>query len=272
MKKDGTRYFPDIHMINLYARRDSVMHRLNPYGKLFYLAVVVFLDTVIQRFDVLVLLYLITLVLYFAARLPAGVLLKIYLIPFFAVFSIAFLFIFSIGGNPVWQAEMLGVRVTITDGGIIFFVMLLLRALISVTYTLMLVMSTKFSDWAQIVSKVFPRPLDVILILAYRYIFVLADEMSNILTAARLRGGFKQRASYVLFTRAIGMGMVHTFDRGDRLSKAMQTRNFKGKLYFMSNARFTWGASAAVVVGVWICVLGFFLRNVSILEVVLHGL
>jgi cobalt ECF transporter T component CbiQ len=258
-------------LINLYAGRDSAIHRANPYSKLFYLFVVVFLDTVLQRFDMLVLLYLITISIYLAARIPVGVLLKIYLIPFFAVFSIAFLFIFSVGGSVLWRTSVLGYTVSLTDGGIMFFVTLLLRALISVTYTLAVIMSTRFSDWAHIVSKVFPRPLDVILILAYRYVFVLADEMSNILTAARLRGGFKQRASYVLFTRAIAVGMLHTFDRGERLSKAMQTRNFKGKLYFMSDARFTWGTGIAVLVGVWLCVYAYFFKGISLLEVV-HGI
>jgi energy-coupling factor transporter transmembrane protein EcfT len=233
--------------------------------------VVVFLDTVLQRFDMLILLYVFTIAIYVAARLPIGMLLKIYLIPFFAVFSIAFLFIFSAGGSVLWQANIFGYELSLTDGGVMFFVTLLLRALISVTYTLAVIMSTRFSDWAQIVSKVFPRPLDVILILAYRYVFVLADEMSNILTAARLRGGFKQRASYVLFTRAIGVGMLHTFDRGDRLSKALQTRNFKGKLYFMSDARFTWGTGIVVVVGVWLCVFAYFFKGISLMEV-MHGI
>lgn len=83
-----------------------------------------------------------------------------------------------------------------------------------------------------------PRRLIVLLLSAYRYLFVLAREWETLHTAARLRGFVPgtNTHTYKTYANMLGMLFVHSLDRSQRVWEAMCLRGFSG--HFPCLARF----------------------------------
>jgi cobalt/nickel transport system permease protein len=83
-----------------------------------------------------------------------------------------------------------------------------------------------------------PPKMAYLLLMTYRYIFVLEQEYHRLLRAARIRG-FKPRTnlhSYRTYAYIVGMLFVRASNRAQRVHQAMKCRGFRGKFY--SLARF----------------------------------
>lgn len=96
-----------------------------------------------------------------------------------------------------------------------------------------------------------PEKIVHLLLLTYRYIFVLEAEYGRLLRAARLRG-FRPGANlhtYRTYAYLIGMLFLRAADRAQRVHWAMRCRGFHGKfysLYRFKAARSDWIGGAAM--------------------------
>lgn len=78
-----------------------------------------------------------------------------------------------------------------------------------------------------------PGKLVQLLLMTYRYIFVIEDEYKRLRTAIKIRG-FRSGTnvhSYKTFAYLIGMLFVRASVRAERVHQAMLCRGFKGKFY-----------------------------------------
>jgi cobalt/nickel transport system permease protein len=78
-----------------------------------------------------------------------------------------------------------------------------------------------------------PEKLVHLLLVAYRYIFVIEQEYQRIFRAAKIRG-FQPRTSlhtYKTYAYMIGMIFVKASERARRVHQAMLCRGFQGKFY-----------------------------------------
>ncbi len=111
-----------------------------------------------------------------------------------------------------------------------------------------------------------PAKVAYLLLMTYRYIFVLEQEYQRLLRAARIRG-FKPGTnlhSYRTYAYLVGMLFVRAANRAQRVHQAMKCRGFRGRFYSLARFKAS-GASwlfallmAAVCTGlIWMQTQGF---------------
>lgn len=86
-----------------------------------------------------------------------------------------------------------------------------------------------------------PEKLVHLLLLTYRYIFVLEGEYERLLRAARVRG-FRPGTNlhtYRTYAYLIGMLFLRAADRAQRVHRAMRCRGFQGKFHSLYRFRAT---------------------------------
>ena len=83
----------------------------------------------------------------------------------------------------------------------------------------------------------------------YRYIFLLIDEVERMLMAFQsryLKLHFFQRTK--IFAQMLGMLFIRTYERGERIYLAMESRGFRGKVHIINELNWTNKDSAFLIV------------------------
>ncbi len=81
-----------------------------------------------------------------------------------------------------------------------------------------------------------PEKLVFLLMITYRYIFVIQQEYQKIIRSIKIRG-FKPKTTlhtYKTFAYVIGMLLIRASERANRVYNAMRCRGFKGKYYSLT--------------------------------------
>jgi cobalt/nickel transport system permease protein len=239
-------YIPDIGLITWYAEKgDSFLSRVSPWTKLAFLTLIVLFITVSRDMVLLLGLYLAVLSLYALARLPVGKLLRWYLLPLVFVLSLVGILAWTQPGTPVLGFTLLGVPLVLTDRGVLLVLVLTVKTLTTVTFSLLFIMTTRYEHLAGMISRVFPSPLDQVFLMAYRFLFLTLDMAASILKAFRSRGGELVRgirSQGSLLAGIIGLLFVRSFDRAERVHRAMVARGYQGS--YASGARIPAPAAA----------------------------
>ena len=95
---------------------------------------------------------------------------------------IAITVLFSVPGNSLASFHFLFWDLTVTDMGLLRFVSIVIRSWLSVQMAIMLVGTTRFPDIVHALEHLHvPSILTTIIAFLYRYLFVLADEVSRLL-------------------------------------------------------------------------------------------
>ncbi|MDD1663961.1 MAG: cobalt ECF transporter T component CbiQ [Methanomicrobiales archaeon] len=232
-------HIPDINLITYYAeRQESFLSRVSPWTKLSLLVVIILTVTILRNPFVLLGLYMVVLALVVLAHLPLMKLFRWCLFPVLFVLSLVGILAWTQPGTPLISLSGAGIPLTLTDQGLLLVVILLLKALISVTYSLLFLMTTRYEHLSGVISRVFPAPVDQIFLMAYRFFFLTLEMMGAVLKAFRSRGGGLVRGitkQGALFAGIIGLVFVRSFDRAERVEKAMVARGYHGS--YSSNAR-----------------------------------
>lgn len=98
-----------------------------------------------------------------------------------------------------------------------------------------------------------PRLLVLLLLLTYRYVFLLMEEFARLRIALRVRG-FRNSAnlhSYRTIGQVAGTLLVRSQERSDRVAQAMRCRGFDGEFRTLHEFRAGWrdGAAFMAIVG-----------------------
>ena len=225
-------HIPDPDLITYYAEKGgSFFSGVSPWTKLISLALVVIAVTTLRNPFVILGLYLAILALFILAKLPVVKLLRWYLFPLLFIVSLVGILAWTQPGNPVFGFSIAGIPLTLTDMGVILVVTLALKTLISVTFSLFFLMTTRYEYLSGMISRIFPTPLDQIFLMAYRFFFLTFSMVGSILKAVRSRGGGLLRGIRTegsLFAEIIGLVFIRSFDRAERVEKAMRARGYRG--------------------------------------------
>lgn len=163
-----------------------------------------------------------------AARIPFPAFLLRLIGPLSAVVLVSAALTFLVPGDPVWQ---LG-PVVFTRAGVVRFGSVVGRAAVGLGAATLLVSTTRFTE---VVSALrawhLPRAVTMSLGLAYRFLYLLTDEVDRILVAARSRnagGGTGQRRRLLVGTFAAVLD--RSLARSDRTWQAMLARGSDGQI------------------------------------------
>lgn len=84
-----------------------------------------------------------------------------------------------------------------------------------------------------------PDKLVFLMLMSYRYVFVIEQEFHRLMRAAKMRG-FRpatNRHTYQTYAYMVGMLFVRSAERADRVYRAMRCRGFKNKFYCLREFR-----------------------------------
>jgi cobalt/nickel transport system permease protein len=251
-----SKHIPDLGLITHYSEfGDSPVHRINPWIKFALLPLIIFDLTVVSNGTLLIFMYLAVLIFWVASESPVVLLLYWYSMPLFFVVSIAFFLMFAVPGAPLISYGPL----QLTVQGLEFLAILVLRSLIGVTYSLTLLMTTKYNYLTHIISKVMPSPLDQIALLTYRFLFLMLDGLASTIVAMKSRGGLNVsgiKEASKFYGAVFALAFIRSFDRAERVAKAMESRAYDGRLASSySPPRVSYGGYAFVLSAAFISVL-----------------
>jgi cobalt/nickel transport system permease protein len=225
-------HIPDLDLITYYAeKQDSVFSRLSPWTKLVTLFFIVTAITVTRNLVLLGCLFLIVVLLYALAHLPLKKLIAWYTLPVLFVISLVGILMWSEPGTSLASATLFGFTLTLTDNGLLLAATLLLKALISVTFSLLFLMTTRYQHFAGMIARVFPSPLDQVFLMTYRFLFLTLGMTASLLKSVRSRGGgllHSLRMQGRLFAGIFALVFIRSFEQGERVHRAMTARGFSG--------------------------------------------
>jgi cobalt/nickel transport system permease protein len=251
-------HIPDLDLITSYAQREGTFFsRVSPWTKFAGLVLVILLITITRNLVICAILYLIILGLYASAGLPVKKLFAWYTLPVLFVLSLVGIMVWTEPGTPLFSWNLSLFTLTLTDNGVLLVITLLLKALISVTYSLFFLMTTRYQHFSAMIYRMFPTPLDQIFLLAYRFLFLTLSMTGAIFKAVRSRGGGIIRSIRIqgrIFAEVFALIFIRSFDRAERVHQAMIARGYNGK-YEAGTDIPEPGLSGMCVMGVFICAI-----------------
>jgi cobalt/nickel transport system permease protein len=221
-----------------FTRRDSLIHRLDPRGRLIAALAFAILLAVCRRPSACLVGLSVALVLWPLARLPFWATVKRFAA--FNVFMLTLILLLPLGvdGRPMWQLGPL----CYTWEGLERAATIAVRGnAIVLVYTALVSTMNPFVLGHALDHLFVPRKLTLLYCLTARYVGTLKQEYDRLRTAMRVRG-FRSRTDLHTFRslgHLVGMLMVRSFDRSDRVWAAMKCRGFRGTFWLLDHFVFT---------------------------------
>ena len=216
-----------------FALGDSFIHRIDPRLRLVCAVAITLPVALLQGLSPAWTALAAGVLFVLIARLPlAKVLKRLSIVNFFILFL--WLFIpFSQPGEPYWSMGPL----TASHEGIALALLITIKSN-GIVLTLMALMGTiAIQDLGPAMQQLrIPDKLCHILLFTYRYIFVIHQEYMTMRQAMTARG-FKpgtNRHTYRSYAWLVGMLLIKSWDRAERVLGAMRCRGFHGRFYSLT--------------------------------------
>ncbi len=226
-------HIPDLDLITFYSEKGtSLFSRISPWTKALMLVLIIIFVSLDKSLILAVCLYLIVLAIYGSSGLPIKKLFQWYTMPLIFVLSLVLILMWNEPGNPIFSLSVPYFSLTLTDNGLLLLLTLLFKSLASVTYSLFFLMTTRYDYFSAMIYRVFPYPIDQIFLMSYRFIFITLKMVESMIKALRSRGGGllkSARRQSKMFAEVFALTMIRSYDRADRVNKAMEARGFNGR-------------------------------------------
>ena len=212
------------------AAADSPVHRLNPLCKLlvtvFYIAAVVSFP----KYDLsaLVVMVLYPVLLFQAAGIPVGLC--------FHKLGIVLPLVCAVGlVNPFLDhtplTQLGGFVIT---GGMVSMVTLMLKGVFSLMASFLLIATTSIDTLCAALRMLHvPDILTTLLLLTYRYIGVMLEEVSIMTQSYSLRAPGQKGIHISAWGSFLGQLLLRSMDRAESLYRSMLLRGFRGEFYYV---------------------------------------
>lgn len=219
----------ELREMDALAAADSPVHRLHPLCKLLVTVAYIALLVSFPKYDFtgLVVMSLYPVFLFQAAGISVGLCfyrLRVVL-PLVCAVGLANPFL---DHTPLFQ---LG-AVTVT-GGMVSMVTLMLKGIFSLMASFLLIATTSIDALCAALRQLHvPAVLTTLLLLTYRYIGVMLDEVSVMTQAYRLRAPGQKGIHISAWGSFLGQLLLRSMDRAEELYSSMRLRGFQGRFYY----------------------------------------
>jgi len=216
-----------------FASVDSLIHHLDPRVKIvlvFLFSVVVAVST---RLVVLVSALALGVCVTWLARVPIkGLLRRLAPVNMLIIFLWFFL-PFTVEGEPLFSVgPLVG-----THEGVLYAARISIKSNVIIIMLIALVASTSILTLGHAMHELrVPKKIVHLFFFTYRYIHVIHREYLRLVNAMKVRG-FRPGTNmhtYKTFAYLVGMILVRSSDRAQRVHNAMLCRGFRGNLYSLS--------------------------------------
>jgi cobalt ECF transporter T component CbiQ len=147
-------------------------------------------------------------------------------------------------GKVLFDLDLLTLQISLTEGGLQRGLTVFLRALAGITVMLFFATSTPIPHFAAALRQLrVPSYITELVILVYRYSFLLFEQLDVLYTAAQCRIGFRGTKNKFRTTGKLAVSLfIRSLEVAERSQIALFCRNFKGDFpAFRPSARMTVG-------------------------------
>jgi cobalt/nickel transport system permease protein len=213
-----------------FAIGDSLIHRLDPRVRVIMATVYSFVVALSDKFTVLSAALAVSLLMVFIARLELPALAKRILIVNGLVLLVWVVLPFTFEGQSLMSVGPL----VIYRPGVLLAARITIKSNAILLAFIALIATMNFSTLGHALNRLrLPDKIVQLLLMTYRYIFVIEQEYQRLMRAARIRG-FQPGTNlhtYKTYAYVIGMLFVRAAARAERVHQAMLCRGFKQKFY-----------------------------------------
>jgi cobalt/nickel transport system permease protein len=240
--------------IDNFAGGDSLLHRLDPRVKVVVAVIFSLVVALADKTSCLVTAATVSIAMLFLARLPLQqVVRRLLVVNSFILFLWLFL-PFTFPGEAFFTIGPLHA----TREGITYALLLTIKSNTIVLALISLLATTPIITLGHTLSHLYvPDKLVHLFFFTVRYMQVLHQEYERLRNAMKVRG-FRPATNihtYKSYAYLVGMLLIMSFDRADRIRKAMLCRGFHGKLYLLSH--FEFHRKDLVLGGIMILIVGY---------------
>lgn len=222
------------------AARDSFLHRLSPLSKLVMTIVCIVVTVSFRKYDITGLFPMILVVLagYQAAELPVSTCFRKLRIVMPLVCAAGLL-------NPFLDKEILMRLGRIpVRGGVISMLTLAMKGVFSLMASFLLVATTSIDSLCAGLRRIrFPAVLTSLLLLTFRYVGLLMEEVAAMTDAYHLRAPGQKGIHISAWGSFLGQLLLRSMDRAQALYESMRLRGFDGEFHYAQGRtynRFSW--------------------------------
>lgn len=230
----------------------SLFHRLDPRIKIVFATIYSFMVAVMTQFDAMAASLVFSLALIAMARLNGQqvarrlTIVNVLNIFFWIVLPLTF------EGNPLFQIGTL----EITRSGVLLAAQITLKSNAILLAFITMVATSSIAILGHAMNQLrIPDKMVHLLLMTYRYVFVIEQEYQRLLKAVKIRN-FRPKTNmhtYRTYAYLVGMLFVRASARAERVHHAMLCRGFKGKFYCLhdfsvSRLDLIWSTSMGVVI------------------------
>ncbi|MFQ6101891.1 MAG: cobalt ECF transporter T component CbiQ [Anaerolineae bacterium] len=259
-----------------YARLPGLLQALDPRVKVVTFLAFLVITAMAHCLETLVGLYLLTLLLALAAKIPLGFFVKRVwvFIPLFAgVIALPAIFNFVTPGRAVvtliplsdpwgWGFIHLPNGIAITEQGLRGAALFVTRVATSVSFAVLLVLTT---EWTRLLKALvvlrFPQVGILVLGMTYRYIFLFLRVVEGMFLARRSRtvGPTHIREQHRWIATRLGFLLGKSYHLSNEVYLAMRSRGWSGQAHSLDDFRLRWGDAAwsgfvvgiSLLIGLW---------------------
>ena len=136
--------------------------------------------------------------------------------------------------NPFFdRAPMLYLGTVAISGGVISMLTLMMKGVFCLMASFILIATTSIDAICAALRRLHvPSLLVTLMLLTYRYISVMIDEVSVMTTAYKLRAPEQKGIHYSAWGSFLGQLLLRSMDRAEELYHSMQLRGFNGEFYY----------------------------------------
>lgn len=210
-----------------YSEMNTFIHNIHPKSKVISFFALILVASVIPHIKGAVFLFAVACFSILLSRLPLKYVVKRLYMPVILIIFMFLILIVSYTGEPIYSIGSL----YMTKEGIDFSTLILFRATSCLFFAFVLYETTRFEKIIHVLySFKIPEILLQILVLSHRYIYVLLNELTGMLNAA-VSKGFNIKLNVKSLTaigNMIGMLIVKSYERGERVYYAMASKGYTG--------------------------------------------
>lgn len=215
--------------IDGHAGIDSPIHRWDPRAKIASILVLIFSVVMLESISVALLGLVLSIAVLLASRLPLRDVARRARWPVIFILPIFFILPFTGGGERTVAVS----TVDLSLDGIFLGALILTRGVAAVILAYPLFATSPFNITVQAMRGLrVPEVAAQIFLFTYRYLFLLSEEMRSIEKSLASKSFAKKtdlRTARVVGT-ALGMLFVRSYERSERIYRAMVSRGYDGAL------------------------------------------
>lgn len=169
----------------------------------------------------------------YRAGIPWNILAKAFLAPILFTLPAVFVLMFIQGGGTnLFSIGLFNIQLTAQTGGLAQGLLVFSRVLSGTSSLFFLVFTTPIIQLYSLLGKTpLPNTIIELSMMIYRFIFVIADEATRMEFAQRVRMGYSGFQSSIRSFGLLASNLfIRSFDRGDRLYTALESRGSRGTI------------------------------------------